>query len=180
MNTTTWAGLPPTATNPKAKSVSTSSSPIPRSNIPNPSKQVYDYENMDEEALRCLAALKDIRLTWTDTTLVDEARQRLAAVAENDKQVKKPARDFEFIVNDDHTYYQTTDFRSPQAKALFDQYREQLDKARQAYADADRTEQARMAPAILDLEKHVQKLAREAEQAAKAVRKAELEAIGIH
>ena len=158
--------------------------------IPNPSKQVYDYENMDEEALRCLAALKDIRLTWTDTTLVDEARQRLAAVAENDKQVKKPARDFEFIVNDDHTYYQTTDFRSPQAKALFDQYRqldqsfrqqrEQLDKARQAYADADRTEQARMAPAILDLEKHVQKLAREAEQAAKAVRKAELEAIGIH
>lgn len=158
--------------------------------IPNPSKQVYDYENMDEEALRCLAALKDIRLTWTDTTLVDEARQRLAAVAENDKQVKKPAHDFEFIVNDDHTYYQTTDFRSPQAKALFDQYRqleqsfrqqrEQLDKARQAYADADRTEQARMAPAILDLEKHVQKLAREAEQAAKAVRKAELEAIGIH
>ena len=121
---------------------------------------------MDEEALRCLAALKDIRLTWTDTTLVDEARQRLAAVAENDKQVKKPAHDFEFIVNDDHTYYQTTDFRSPQAKALFDQYRqleqsfrqqrEQLDKARQAYADADRTEQARMAPAILDLEKHVQ------------------------
>ena len=58
--------------------------------------------------------------------------------------------------------------------------RQQLDKARQAYADADRTEQARMAPAILDLEKHVQKLAREAEQAAKAVRKAELEAIGIH
>ena len=37
-----------------------------------------------------------------------------------------------------------------------------------------------MAPAILDLEKHVLKLAKEAEQAAKAVRKAELEAIGIH
>ena len=62
--------------------------------------------------------------------------------------MKKPVRDFEFIVNDDHTYYQTTDFRSPQAKALFDQYRqldqsfrqqrEQLDKARQAYAAAEK------------------------------------------
>lgn len=158
--------------------------------IPNPSKQVYDYENMDEETLRCLAALKEISLTWTDTILVNEARQRLAVVAENGGQVQKAVREFEFIVNDEHIYYQATDFRSPQAKTLFDQYRqleqsfrqqrEQLDKARQAYAYADRTEQTRMAPAILDLEKHTQKLAIEAEQIAKAVRKAELDAIGKH
>lgn len=156
--------------------------------IPNASKQVYDYESMDKEELIALAALKDIRRTWTDSTLVDEARQRLAAVAQGGKQAKKPVHDFEFIINDDHTYYQATDFRSPQAKALFAKYRqleqslrlqsEKLDKARRKYAEADAKEKSSMAPAVLDLERHVLKLNQEAEQAAQAVRKAELEAIG--
>ena len=158
--------------------------------IPNASKQVYDYENMDKETLRRLASLKEIGLTWTDSTLVDEARQRLAAMAEGNKKVKKPVHDFEFIINDEYTYHQAADFRSPQAKALFDKYRqleqslrlqsEKLDKARQKYAEADAKTQSDMTPALLDLEKHVLKLNQEAEQTAKAVRKNEVEALGTN
>ena len=156
--------------------------------IPNASKQVYDYETTDKETLRSLASLRGISLTWTDKTLVDEARQRLDAVAEGGKREKKPTHDFEFIINDQYTYHQASDFRSPQAKALFDQYRrleqtlrlqrEKLDKARQKYAAAGTKERNDMAPAVLDLERHVLKLGQDREQAVRAVRKAEQEALG--
>ena len=156
--------------------------------IPNASKRVYDYETTDRETLRRLASLREIGLTWTDTMAVDEARRRLAAVAEEGRREEKPGHDFTFIINDQYTYHRTADFRSPQAKALFDRYRqleqtlrlqrEKLDKARLKYASAGAKEKKEMAPAVLDLERHVLKLGRDLEQAARAVRKAELETLG--
>ena len=158
--------------------------------IPNASKQVYNYETTERETLRRLASLQDISLTWTDNARVDEARQRLADVTEGSEREKKPAYDFEFIINDRYTYRRAADFRSPQAKALFDRYRqleqtlrlqrEKLDKARLQYASAGTQEKRDMAPAILDLERHVMQLGEDLEQAARAVRKAELETIGTN
>lgn len=151
--------------------------------LPNATKQVYDYESMDKDLLLRLAALKDIRLTWTDSTLVDEARRRLATVLAGEPQVKKEKRDFEFIINDETTYYQLSDFRSPQAKALFAKYRqleqsfaqqsEKLEKGRRKYAEASAEEKKQLAPAILDLEQRILTLRKEVNEAAKAVRRAE-------
>ena len=138
---------------------------------------------MDKDLLLRLAALKDIRLTWTDSTLVDEARRRLATVLAGEPQVKKEKRDFEFIINDETTYYQLSDFRSAQAKALFAKYRqleqsftqqsEKLEKGRRKYAEASAEEKKQLAPAILDLEQRILTLRKEVNEAAKAVRRAE-------
>ena len=151
--------------------------------LPNATKQVYDYESMDKDLLLRLAALKDIRLTWTDSTLVDEARRRLATVLAGEPQVKKEKRDFEFIINDETTYYLLSDFRSPQAKTLFGKYRqleqsfaqqsEKLEKGRRKYAEASAEEKKQLAPAILDLEQRILTLRKEVNEAAKAVRRAE-------
>lgn len=151
--------------------------------IPNASKQVYDYDTTDKDRLVRLASLKDISLTWADTTLVADARRRLASVIAGKPQVKKQKRDFEFLINDETTYYQLSDFRSPQAKTLFGKYRqleqtylqqsEKLEKGRRQYAEATAQEKKQLAPAILDLERRVMNLRNEVEEAAKAVRRAE-------
>ena len=154
--------------------------------IPNASKQVYDYETMDHKRLALLANLKDIGQTWSDTTLVEEARERLAQAMEYRPKEKK-AYDFTFIINDAYTYHQMSDFRSPRAKELFTAYRqleqgfrqqsETLAKARQNYANASAKEKQRLAPSILDLEKRVRALSEEVGQKAKQVRNTEIQAL---
>ena len=151
--------------------------------IPNASKQVYDYDTTDKDRLVRLASLKDISLTWADTTLVADARRRLASAIAGKPQVKKQKRDFEFLINDETTYYQLSDFRSPQAKTLFGKYRqleqsfaqqsEKLEKGRRKYAEASAEEKKQLAPAILDLEQRILTLRKEVNEAAKAVRRAE-------
>lgn len=154
--------------------------------IPNPSKQVYNYEGTDKDKLARLARLHSIKDTWTDANAVAEARQRLQEVMQEKPQTEKH-REFEFVIDDRHTYYAAADFRSPQAKAQFKQYlqleesynrqRSKLEQMRSNYARADRNEKSRMAPAILDLEKRVGQLAAEMEQAAVKVRKSEKQTI---
>ena len=151
--------------------------------IPNASKQVYDYDTTDKDRLVRLASLKDISLTWADTTLVADARRRLASAIAGKPQVKKQKRDFEFLINDETTYYLLSDFRSPQAKTLFGKYRqleqsfaqqsEKLEKGRRKYAEASAEEKKQLAPAILDLEQRILTLRKEVNEAAKAVRRAE-------
>ena len=151
--------------------------------IPNASKQVYDYETTDKETLRSLASLRGISLTWTDKTLVDEARQRLDAVAEGGKREKKPTHDFEFIIDDSHTYHELNDFHSEEAKESYRQYAQaeanlrrqqhKLDDLRQQYQQADQTGKANLTPAILDLERLTRRLDAELRQAAIEIRRLE-------
>ena len=154
--------------------------------VPNATKQVYDYENTDRARLALLASLKSIGQTWSDSVQVDEARERLTQALEYRPKEKK-AYDFSFVIDDERTYHQESDFRSPQAKALFEAYQqleqshrkqsETLAKARQDYADASAKEKESLAPAILDLEKRVRVLSRELDQKAKETRNAEIKSI---
>ena len=154
--------------------------------VPNPTKQVYNYEQMNPEELRSLASLHALRETWNDSALVSEARARLQQVEQMPGYDKKQYS-FCFIIDDTHTYHEETDFRSPQALALFNQYkqaqkafRQQSDKLktlRTSYHQATPEKRIQMSSAILDLEKRLNTLEEETKQIAKQVRNTEINSI---
>lgn len=135
--------------------------------IPNPSKQVFNYESTDPVLLRKAAAIRSIKSTWKNKSELNAARQRLTMVtyAQPDVQVR---RDFDFVVNDGTVYHTADDFRSPQAKALFKQWQQKekdyqslcqtLGKQRQAYREASKQKKSSLAPGIIDLEKRVEQM----------------------
>ena len=153
--------------------------------IPNASKQVYDYEQTDPARLRSLAALHALRDTWDNPDEAAEARARLADVRQTAADGVDTSRrpDFTFVVDDRRTYHAESDFRSPQALALYRQcldtqntlrrQRTRLDGLRDDYAQASPDERTRLAPAILDLEKNLLRLEQEAEKLENEARKNE-------
>ena len=154
--------------------------------IPNAAKQVYDYGQTDPARLRSLAALHALRDTWDNPDEAAEARARLADVRQTAADGVDTSRrpDFTFVVDDRRTYHAESDFRSPQALALYRQcldaqktlrrQRTRLDGLRDDYAQASPDERTRLAPAILDLEKNLLRLEQEAEKLEKETRRAEL------
>ena len=153
--------------------------------IPNAAKQVYDYGQTDPDRLRSLAALHALRDTWDNPDEAAEARQRLAHVGQTPAAgADTPRRpDFTFVVDDRRTYHAESDFRSPQALALYRQCQDtrntlrrqriRLDGLRDDYAQASPDERTRLAPAILDLEKNLLRLEQEAVKLENEARKAE-------
>ena len=89
--------------------------------IPASSKQVYNYESMDKNKLIKLAQLHSIRDTWTNESLVADARKRLQETMQEKMKIKK-RHEFEFVIDDRNIYHYAADFRSPQAKAQFRNY----------------------------------------------------------
>ena len=153
--------------------------------IPNAAKQVYDYEETDPDRLRSLAALHALRDTWDNPDEAAEARARLADVGQTAADGADTSRrpDFTFVVDDRRTYHAESDFRSPQALALYRQCQDtrntlrrqriRLDGLRDDYAQASPDERTRLAPAILDLEKNLLRLEQEAVKLENEARKAE-------
>lgn len=154
--------------------------------IPNTTKHVYDYESMDAAKIVRLGRLTSIAESQTDELSVTQARERLTAVTNEKAEVKKH-REFEFIIDDARTYHQLADFRSQQAKDAFNHYRileknysesrKKLDGLRTSYARANQADKARLTPAILDLEKHLEQQREELAQMAVKVRSLEKKTI---
>lgn len=151
--------------------------------VPNASKQVYDYENGDPDQIAALARLDRISDTCTDEDKVRTARQQLAAlIYSKDENTRKA--DFTFIVDDSATYHSLRDFRSAEARKQFQMLQQkekdlesligQLDKKREAYAQAAESNRANMAPGMLDMEKRVEQLRQDIEELTNTVRNTEI------
>lgn len=151
--------------------------------VPNASKEVYDYENGDPEQIAALARLDRISDTCTDEDKVRKARQQLAALIYSKEENTRKA-DFTFIIDDSATYHSLRDFRSAEARKQFQllQQKEkdlesligQLDKKREAYAQAAEANRANMAPGMLDMEKRVEQLRQDIEELTNTVRNTEI------
>lgn len=151
--------------------------------VPNDSKVVYDYENTEEQAIIDAASLRSIQTTWKDADKVRMAKQKLAAVmyAKNDSQKKG---DFEFIIDDSAVYHTLNDFRSAQARTLYQQMMQKqkdydtlskdLENKRLQYAQAGSAQKKNLAPGILDLEKRTEQLLKEIKQLTTNVRNEEI------
>lgn len=150
--------------------------------IPNSSKQTYNYEAMEQNEIIRLAQIHSLKETWKDKKAVAEAQQRLAAAINHKPQERRTA-DFEFVIDDNTTYYLLNDFKSAKARQLFQRYRqmekdyrqqeEKLDNMRTRYANSNKQEKAILTPAILDLEQRVMQMSGELDALEINVRNAE-------
>ena len=152
--------------------------------IPNASKQVYNYEGMAQDSLIALARLDAIAATWkANPSAIAAAKARLQAALQDTPRDIKRHYDFEFIIDDSHTYHELNDFHSEEAKESYRQYAQaeanlrrqqhKLGDLRQQYQQADQTGKDNLTPAILDLERLTRRLDAELRQAAIEIRRLE-------
>lgn len=85
--------------------------------IPNATRELYGDETSEQE-LSALARITSIRDTWPSAKKADfkAATTRLESLRNGKMDVKGKAREFEFVIDDNRTYCQLADFRSPQAR----------------------------------------------------------------
>ena len=141
---------------------------------------------MEESTLISLAQLRSIKATWKETEVVEAARKRLQQANSTRPATAAPKHDFQFIIDDHSTYHKLDDFRSQQAKKLYQKYsllerscqqqQKKLERLRNQYAQADKNGKQRMEAGILDLEKRVQQLYMELEETAIQIRQSEKQA----
>ena len=117
--------------------------------------------------------------SWTDQAEVRDAQRRLATI-NNAPSNTVPMREFEFVINDEHTYYKLTDFTSPQARDAFNRYRQvektyqeifnRLEQLRNQYASGDSTTKNRLRSTIQQEELKEKELFEQLAKIAKEVR----------
>ncbi|MCR5180516.1 MAG: hypothetical protein K6C30_04805 [Bacteroidaceae bacterium] len=154
--------------------------------IPNATREVYG-DDTTEEQLRAMARLTSIRDTWgyaEDTTVLEEARQRLA-----DRRAGKPfghfqQPDFTFVIDDHRTYLQLSDFQSPRAREMMQNYLQlhkdvetdgvMLQRLRDNYATAQPNQRRQLAETIRRLENSYYPNLQRLQNLAKEIRNAEI------
>jgi tetratricopeptide (TPR) repeat protein len=148
--------------------------------VPAETKQVYDYDDTDEDLLIRVASLSDIRSTWTDADAVRQAQERLAQAGQTTAAAAKRQADFTFVVTDAHICHTLDDFTSAEAARLYREYAQKerdLQQIRQSLAEKRRlfaAGQTALAPSMLDLENRAEDMVGELEALANEVRAKEL------
>lgn len=159
--------------------------------IPQESQKVYDQENLEEAQLIRLARIASLKESWEGHEKeVQDAKTRLQKILEDTAQGKEPkkaVKDFELVINDQHTYTSLKDFRSTSAKQQATQWKEKqkqhkvltqnLCQARTKYATVGATEKQNIKLSILDLEKRERSLSEEIAQLELSIRREELKSI---
>ena len=149
--------------------------------IPNETKSVYSYENIEAKKLAKLAQLHAISDTWTNQTELRDAQRRLAALGSEGTGAS--THEFEFVVNDNQTYYQLSDFKSTQAREAYLRYQEvekayidqlmKLMQYREQFATGNVSFKEQLSSIILQAEQREQELYEQTREAAKEVRRLE-------
>jgi len=152
--------------------------------IPNDKRSIYNIEALGEEKLRSLAKINSIRDSWTNPALVKEAQKRLNETR-NAREEQHKKRDFEFVLNDQHTYYTLSDFKKPRAKEKVQWWLEnkkdlrsrsqELERLRARYMSGTDTQKAQMAPQIRLNEEKLEQIEAEIHSLEKEIRELELE-----
>ncbi len=80
----------------------------------------YNYESTDEQIIINAASLRSIHTTWKDEEKVRTGKQRLAAIMYA-KESGEQQKDFTLIIDDSAVYHTLNDFRSAEARKLYQQ-----------------------------------------------------------
>ena len=132
--------------------------------IPNLEKERYN-ESLGFEKLQQYADISSIVATQTDQEAVRRARQQLAMMMYyKDTELRK--EDFVFVIDDNYDYNNPSDFKSEEARILFQEWQNSttklkadvllLDMKRDEYASVNKAEKENMAEEILSLEKSIE------------------------
>lgn len=77
------------------------------------SRKTYNPDVYTHEQIANFARITSIADTWTDKQKLDQALARLQMTRDRSRQAIL-GRDFVFVINDDITYYQLSDFKEPE------------------------------------------------------------------
>lgn len=127
-----------------------------------PNQEVRLIQTEEQDSLIHRAKITAIKDSWQEgvdyTPLIEKAKTK--DIVESNKQ-----QDFEFVINNDYTYYHLSDFKSFTARELYTDALEvkkqladaekELELKRSQYATASSTNQASLTTEILLLEKKV-------------------------
>ena len=126
--------------------------------VPSEKRETYDAEDYTPEELDGFAQISCIADTWNDEKQLQSALQRLDEVRKL-QQTKDKAEDISFVINDDITYHQVSDFKLHEPVIRYQQLitlrirqanlDQSLDKAREAYHSASKKKQRTMTDDIL-------------------------------
>lgn len=152
--------------------------------IPNEKRTLYNIDVLGEDKLRSLARINSIRDSWSDPAAVKEAQKRLNDTR-NAREEQHKKRDFEFVLNDQHTYYTLSDFKKPRAKEKAQWWLEnkkdlvsrsqELERLRARYVSGTDTQKAQIAPQIRLNEEKLEQILTEINSLEKEIRKIEHE-----
>jgi hypothetical protein len=126
------------------------------------SRKSYDSEKYTPEQIAGFARITSIADTWIDKQKLDQAQARLQMTRDRSHQTIK-GRDFIFVINDDITYYQLSDFKEPNnvrryhelssLRASYSKLIKALQQARDYWSSAPKDEIDELRTEILATEK---------------------------
>lgn len=153
--------------------------------IPNTARRVYNEVEVGNEALRQLARLTNLQLTWGEQNQVKAARARLAQCRDEQGEAagKKPT--FTLWVADNRAIHSTDELTSDEARKAVQQWVDkkeelsrleaQLESARNRYAQAATNERTSMKSDILAMEQNQEMLTLEVRKLKRLAQKTVLE-----
>lgn len=151
--------------------------------VPNETRDIYPADDTEQEKLGRLARIHSIADTWTDQAKVDEARKRLQEALTCTAE-QPQAKDFDFVIDDRLTYTLASDFKSPEARKLLQDWQEarkeqeksesQLRQLREAYTTADAARRKQLERQLVTLEQNCEKMQADIKTQEKNIRNTEI------
>ena len=150
--------------------------------VPSEKRITYNLDDYTPEEIDGLARISSIADTWYDEEQYSLAIHRLEGVRKF-QQTKENITNISFVINDDITYHQVSEFKQPDNLLRFQQlstlrYRldmlqKMLDKTRNVYAVASTEARKEMVDDILTAEQEVLMLHQETHKLEKTIRNTE-------
>ena len=147
------------------------------------SRKTYDTETYTPEQIASYAHINAIADTWTDRQKLDQALARLQMTRDRSRQAVK-GHDFVFVINDDITYYQLSDFKESgnasryhelnTLRASYDKLTKTLAQARDYCATAPKSKVNALYADILASEKRQLELSQRIHDKEKEIRNKEI------
>jgi hypothetical protein len=152
--------------------------------IPTEIRKTYQADGMSEEQISNRAKITCIADTWGDGTERRLAMERLKSIAEKKQSINNNHEQTGFVINDEVTYHNASQFQSKEAQNRFIQLEEQktrfqrmnqaLDKARNYYATASQQEKNNLRLEISNSERKVEELEQQIYLTEKEIRNMEI------
>lgn len=146
-----------------------------------PSQLVKMVDSEDESYIINRARLTSIKDTWEPKKNYD----KLIEIARSEPIIKeKEIRDFEFVINDENTYYRLADFKNVQARDLYyniismqkdlNAKEIELEKLYEQFSKKTTNNKSELSSSILNLEKEIENQSNNMSKLEKQVRRLEL------
>lgn len=150
--------------------------------VPSKIRKVYSQDDYSQEQIAAFARIRSIKDTWDDENVRRQALERIQATVNRKQQMSK-GWDFSFVINDDVTYHQLSDFcvkgndnRYRQLMSLIsrqDALGNAMDRARDYYETAQPEEREELRKEMIASERKQHMLAQEIHQLEKEIRNSE-------